>query len=137
MILVAYGCLVVALAWLLIRGDAFRLPKRYDVLARLVGVIGGAAMAGIALLVIATSHPTRLGRIVVLVLLLGSILYVCGSALWDEHAGIVLRLIGWTFAVVALAIPTTLTLLLPLVALLGLTLRPASEKQTTPSHPAR
>ena len=136
MIFVAYGCLVVALAGLLIRGDAFRLPKRYDVLVRLVGVAGGAAMAGISLLVLATSHATSLGRIVVVMLLLGSVLYLGGSALWHEQAGIVLRLVGWTFAVVALAIPTTLTLLLPLVSLLGLTLYPTSEK-TTPSHPAR
>jgi hypothetical protein len=135
-ILVAYGCLVVALAALLIRGRTFRLPRRHDVLARLVGMVGATTTAAIALLVISTNHPTTLGRVDVLILLVGSVLYLVGLALWHERTGFILRFIGWMLAVGALAIPSTLTLLLPLVALLVLPLRPAVPDQTLAARPA-
>jgi hypothetical protein len=135
-ILVAYGCLVVALA-ALISGSTFRLPGRYDLPARLVGIVGATTTAAIALLVISTKHPTTLGRVDVLILLVGSVLYLVGLALWRESLGFILRFIGWMLAAGALAIPTTLTLLLPLVALLALTLRPALPDQTLAARPAR
>jgi hypothetical protein len=135
-ILVAYGCLVVALA-ALISGSTPRLPRRYDLLARLVGIVGATTTAAIALLVISTNHPTTLGRIDVLILLVGSVLYLVGLALWRERTGFILRSIGWILAAGALAIPSTLTLLLPLVALLALTLRPAFPDQTLAARPAR
>jgi hypothetical protein len=135
-ILVAYGCLIVALA-ALISGGTFRIPGRHDLLARLVGIVGATATAAIALLVISTNHPTTLGRIDVLILLVGSLLYLVGLALWLERTGLILRFIGWMLAAGALAIPSTLTLLLPLVALLVLTLRPALPDQTLAARPAR
>ena len=136
MILAAYACLVVALA-ALISGSTFRLPGRYVLLARLVGIVGATTTAAIALLVISTNHPTTLGRIDVLILLVGSVLYLVGMALWRERTGFILRFIGWMLAAGALAIPSTLTLLLPLVALLALTLRPAFPNQTLAARPAR
>lgn len=136
MILAACACLVVALA-ALISGSTFRLPGRYVLLARLVGIVGATTTAAIALLVISTNHPTTLGRIDVLILLVGSVLYLVGMALWRERTGFILRFIGWMLAAGALAIPSTLTLLLPLVALLALTLRPAFPNQTLAARPAR
>jgi hypothetical protein len=130
MILLAYGCLVVVLAAFLIRGGAFRLSRRSELLARLLGMIGATATASIAVLLIAADHATNVGLVALLMLLSGSILYLCGLALWHERAGFALRLIGWIFAVAALSIPSTLTLLLPLAALLVLTLRTAPEDRT-------
>jgi ABC-type transport system involved in cytochrome bd biosynthesis fused ATPase/permease subunit len=53
----------------------------------------------------------------------GSVVYLIGLALWHERAGYALRLAGWILAVSALAIPSTLTLLLPVVCVLALTIR--------------
>jgi len=44
-------------------------------------------------------------------------------SLWHERAGYVLRLAGWILAVSALAIPSTLTLLLPVACVLALTIK--------------
>ena len=137
MILLAYGCLVVVLAAFLIRGGAFRLTRRSELLARLLGMIGATATALIAVLLIAANHATSLGLVALLMLLSGSILYLCGLALWHERAGFALRLIGWILAVAALAIPSTLTLLLPVACVLALTLRSAPDGRRLAAHPTR
>lgn len=137
MILVAYMSLVVVLAAFLSHGNALRLSRRSESGARLLGTIGATATASIAVLLISTNHPPTLGLIVLLMLLLGSILSLCGFALWHERTGFALRLIGWLLVVVALAIPSTLTLLLPLAALLAITLHSAPEDQTLAARPAR
>jgi hypothetical protein len=129
MILLAYVCLLVVAAFL-IRGGAFHLSRRSEFLARLLGMIGATATASIAVALIATNHQTNLGLVAVIMLLSGSLLYLCGLVLWRERAGFALRLIGWIVTVSALAIPSTLTLLLPLAALLALTLRAAPESRT-------
>jgi hypothetical protein len=133
-ILLAYGCLVVVLAAFLIRGRGFRLSGRSQLLARLLGMIGAAATASIAVLLIAANQRTTLGLVVLLSLLSGSVLYLCGLALWHERSGFALRLIGWILAVSALAIPSTLTLLLPVACVLALTLRSAPEDQRLAIH---
>jgi hypothetical protein len=140
MILVAYACLFVALGALLIRGGAVRISRRSQLVARLLGMIGAAATASIALLVLSTSQPTTLGYAMLLILLAGSMVYLCGLALWHQRVGFAVRLAGWILTVAALAIPSTLTLLLPLAALLTLTLRaapddraPMADQATTPN----
>jgi hypothetical protein len=141
MILVAYACLLVALGAAVIRGGAVPLSRRSELVARFLGTIGAAAMASVALLVLATNHPTTLGFAMLLMLLVGSMVFLCGFALWHQRPGFALRLVGWTLAVTALAIPSTLTLLLPLAALMTLTLRAAPDDRappvaqvTTPTH---
>jgi hypothetical protein len=94
-------------------------------LARLLGVIGASATALVAVVLIAANDSTTLGFVALLMLLLGSILYLCGMALWRQRGGFGLRLIGWSLAVAGFAIPSTLTLLLPLAGLLVLTLSAA------------
>jgi hypothetical protein len=130
MILVAYGCLVVVLGAVLIRGAVFIRTRRSELLARLVGMIGATATASIALLLLSTRRPTTLGLTVLLMVLSGSIIYLSGLALWHARPGFALRLIGWSLIVAALVIPSTLTLLLPLAALLTLALSAASADRT-------
>lgn len=129
MILLAYVCALVVTAFLIRRG-AFHLSRRSEFLARSLGMLGATATASIAVGLIATNDQTNLGRVALIMLLSGSILYLSGLVLWRERAGFVLRLIGLALMVSALAIPSTLTLLLPLAALLALTLRAAPERRT-------
>jgi hypothetical protein len=98
--------------------------------SRLVGMIGATATASVALLLLSRNQFTTLGLIALLMLLCGSIVYLSGLALWCERPGFALRLIGWVLVVAALTIPSTLTLLLPLAALLALTLTTASADRT-------
>jgi hypothetical protein len=127
MILLAYGCLVLFLAAFLSRGGVVQLSNRAQVFARLLGMVGATATASIALLLIASNHPPTFGLVLLLTLCFGSVLYLCGLALWHERAGYALRLVGWILAVSALAIPSTLTLLLPLACVLALSINSTSE----------
>lgn len=127
MILIAYGCLVVVLAVFLIRGRGFRLSRRAGLLARLLGMIAATATASIAVFLIAANRATTVGLVVLFSLFLGSLLYLCGLALWQERSGFALRLTGWILVVSALAVPSTLTLLLPVACLLALALSSAPE----------
>lgn len=123
MVLLAYGCLALFLVAFISRGGAFRLSHRAQVFARLFGMIGATATASIALLLIASNHWSTIGLVLLLTLCFGSVLYLGGLALWHERAGYALRLTGWILAVSALAIPSTLTLLLPVVCVLALTIK--------------
>ena len=123
MVLLAYGCLALFLVAFISRGGAFRLSHRAQVFARLFGMIGATATASIALLLLASNHWSTIGLVLLLTLCFGSVLYLCGLALWHERAGYALRLAGWILAVAALAIPSTLTLLLPVACVLALTIK--------------
>jgi len=123
MVLLAYGCLALFLVAFISRGGAFQLSNRAQVFGRLFGMIGATATASIALLLIASNHASTLGLVLLVMLCFGSVVYLCGLALWHERAGYALRLAGWILAVSALAIPSTLTLLLPVVCVLALTIK--------------
>jgi hypothetical protein len=123
LILLAYGCLALFLAAFLSRGGVLQLSHRVQVFARLLGMIGATATASIALLLLRSNQASTLGLVLLVMLCFGSVLYLCGLALWHERAGYVLRLAGWILAVSALAIPSTLTLLLPVACVLALTIR--------------
>lgn len=128
---------MVVLAVFLLRGRAFRLSRRSELLARLLGMIGATAPASIAVLLIAANHPPTFGLVVLLTLFFGSVLYLCGLALWHERTGFALRLIGWILAVSALVIPSTQTLLLLVACVLALTLRSAPDSRRLAAHPTR
>jgi len=123
MILLAYGCLALFVATFLSRGGVFQLSRRAQLFARVLGMIGATATASIALLLIASNHWSTIGLVLLLTLCFGSVVYLCGLALWHERAGYALRLAGWILAVSALAIPSTLTLLLPVACVLALTIK--------------
>jgi hypothetical protein len=124
MIFVAYLCLAFVFAVLLLRGGAtFRLSRRFELLARLLGMIGAVAFASIAVLLLRANHGDGpMALLLTLVLLCGSITYLSGVALWREQVGLWLRFSGWFLVIAVLVVPSTLTLLLPVAALLTLTL---------------
>jgi hypothetical protein len=132
MILVAYACLLVALGALVSRGGVGPLTRRSELVTRLLGAIGAAAMASVALLLLSTNSPTTLGFAMLLMLLAGSMVYLCGLAFWRRHVGFAMRLVGLSLTATALAIPSSLTLLLPLAALLTLTLRAGPDDRALP-----
>src|SRR6266446_10857047 len=94
MTLLAYGCLVFVAAFL-IRGGLADPSTRAQLFARLLGMIGATATASIALLLLAANHPSTFGRVLLLTLCFGSVLNLCGLALWHERTGYALRLAGW------------------------------------------
>lgn len=122
MILLAYGCLALFLPAFISRRGDFQLSSRARFLARAFGMIGATATALIALLLLRSNHASTLGVALLVMLLSGSVVYLCGLALWHERVGYALRLAGWILAVSALAIPSTLTLLLPVACVLALTI---------------
>jgi hypothetical protein len=126
MILLAYGCLALFLVAFISRGGAFRLSHLARVFARVFGMIGATATASIALVLLGANHPSTVGVVLLVLLCSGSVLYLCGLAPWHERAGYALRLAGWILAVAALAIPSTLTLLLPVACVLALAIRPSA-----------
>jgi hypothetical protein len=123
MILLAYGCLALFLPAFISRRGVFQLSHRARLFARVFGMIGAAATASIALLLIRSNHASTIGVVLLVMLFSGSVVYLCGLGLWHERAGYVLRLAGWSLAVSALAIPSTLTLLLPVACVLALSIK--------------
>jgi hypothetical protein len=67
---------------------------------------------------------------------LGSILYAGGLLTWRGSQALGLRILGWVLMVAAFVIPSTLTLGLPLVALLTLALAPVPEQKVAQGEPA-
>lgn len=120
MILVAYLSLLAAGVWLLRRGR--RAPASPAWPARLLGTLVAAALAGIGLMLLPGATATALATALLAALVCGAAVYVAGVAVWEGRAGRRLRTIGWIGMVVPLLVPSTLTLALPLLALLALTL---------------
>lgn len=56
-------------------------------------------------------------------LTLGGIIYSIGTVMWAGRRALVLRAFGWTVMAVPIFVPSTLSLLLPVVAVLFVTLR--------------
>jgi hypothetical protein len=61
---------------------------------------------------------------------LGGVVYAAGLLAWRGGQALGLRILGWVLLLMAFAIPSTLTLGLPLVALLALALAPIPEQVT-------
>lgn len=123
MIFFAYACLIVAVTKYL-RGSIDPIPPRFESPARVLGVVAGAGFAATGFLLLGNDEATFLGTTSLVLLAAGGIVYASGVARWRGPAAVGLRLAGWFLVVAALAIPSTLTLLLPLASLLVLTLRP-------------
>jgi len=67
---------------------------------------------------------------------LGSILYAAGLLAWRGGRALGLRVFGWVLMVAAFMFPSTLTLGLPLVALLVVVLAPIPEQKVAQGGPA-
>ena len=73
-------------------------------------------------------HAHVLGWTIGAAVSLGGVVYAAGVLAWRGGQALGLRILGWVLLVTALVIPSTLTLGLPLVALLALALVPIPEQ---------
>lgn len=126
MILGAYVCLIIAVT-AYVRDSIYPIPQRFELVARVLGAVTGVGFASIGFLLLGNDEATVVGRTVVLLLAFGGIVYALGLVRWRAPAGFALRQSGWLLVVAALAVPTTLTLLMPLACLLVLTVRSTPE----------
>jgi hypothetical protein len=95
-------------------------------LATAVGAMGIAVLVGLQLG--GDGHAHVLGWTIGAAVSLGGVVYAAGLLAWRGGQALGLRILGWVLMVTALAIPSTLTLGLPLVALLALALAPIPEQ---------
>ena len=131
MLLPAYALLAGVVAWALGRRGApwiLRLGEAGQQRVRLAGGMLDTVVAAVGIAVLARlagdDHALVLGWMIGAAVSLGSVVYAAGLLAWRGGHALGLRILGWVLMVVALVIPTTLTLGLPLVALLALTLAP-------------
>lgn len=135
MLLVAYAFLAVVTAlvlgppggpWLLRLSEPGQQRVRLaaGVLDTAVGALGVAVLG---LQLGAADHV--LGWMIGALISLGAVAYAAGLLAWRGGQAVGLRILGWVLMVIALVIPSTLTLALPLVALLATTLARLPEQQ--------
>jgi hypothetical protein len=108
---------------------------------RLVALVLSISMLLLFLSLVPEQHSaTSLGTLLVAAGLVGSALFAIGAAVWTGVTAHRLRAVGWVLAAIAFGIPSTLSLVLPLVGLLAFPLTPishtASERTHTRSAPA-
>lgn len=143
MLLLAYACLAGVIVWVFgRRGEPWvlRLGEPGQQRVRLAaGVLDSAAGAvGLAVLGLqlgGADHAQVLGWAIGGAVSLGSILYAAGLLAWRGGQALGLRILGWVLMVAALVIPSTLTLGLPLVALLAPTLAPIPQQRVAQGGP--
>jgi hypothetical protein len=90
---------------------------------RAVAAAVGLAATAVALALLAQNEGSALGIALLLALALGGTNFAAGVLRWRGASARRLRIVGWAAMMCALLVPTTLSLALPLVALLALTLR--------------
>jgi hypothetical protein len=138
-LLLAYVFLAGVVAWTLGRRDApwvhgLAAPgrRRVRLAAGILDTAVGAA--GIAVLGLQLGGPAHaLGWAIGGALVLGSVVYAAGLLAWRGGQALGLRVLGWVLMAAALVIPSTLTLGLPLVALLAPTLAPIPGQKVAPA----
>jgi hypothetical protein len=125
MIDVAYLVFLIALVWAVIRR---RRPWISRVSAagqqglRLTAMVLAIAIGSLGMLVIAIQPPGQhgiyrwSGYAVSSTMLVGALLYAIGLGVWLDRPAFALRLSGWMLMAAALVYPSTLTLALPVVA---------------------
>ncbi len=130
MILGAYLLLLLAVVWMALRlPDPWlsRLNVRRQQTARTLVMIPTVLLVVLGVIIVGLqvgrdAPHSALAWLIAALTLAGSLLYGLGVLAWDGRRAFLLRAIGWAMLVVALVIPSTATLALPLVALLVPTL---------------
>jgi hypothetical protein len=141
-LLLAYAFLVGVIAWTLGRRGRpwiLRLSEPGQQRVRLAAGMLATAVGAIGIAVLGLQlgdHAHVLGWTIGGAVSLGSIMYAAGLLVWRGPQALGLRVLGWVLMVAALVIPSTLTLGLPLVALLALTLALISEQKVAQAGPA-
>jgi hypothetical protein len=102
----------------------------------LVRILAGAVAAAYAVVVgVAASAgdgDSAVASAIVAIAAAGAVSYGAGLLRWSGSAAWLLRLGGWTLMICAAVVPSHLTLLLPLVAALAVTLYPAGRSPEGP-----
>jgi hypothetical protein len=130
--LVGYLVLIAAVVWILSSGPGSHIPAKLEILARAFAAALDAAFVALGVALLARGEATRLGVALLTALTIGALVHLSGVTLWRARTGQTLRVVGWTAMACALVVPTTISLALPLLALLAPTLgasppaRPAS-----------
>jgi hypothetical protein len=106
--------------------DQRRRVLRWVLLLLTFGMLGADL-----LLLVSSEEPAELPSLVILlVFATGALLMLGGLALWAGQAALLLRFLGWSLMVLTAAIPSVLSLSLPLLAALALTLVGVSSSGT-------
>jgi hypothetical protein len=140
-LLLAYAFLAGVLAWTLGRRRGpwvLRLTEPGQQRVRLTAGMLDTAVGAVGIAVLGLQlgdHAHALGWTIGGAVSLGSIVYAAGLLAWRGGQALGLRVLGWVLMVAALVIPSTLTLGLPLVALLSLTLAPVPEQKLAQGGP--
>jgi hypothetical protein len=143
-VLLAYVFLAGVIAWALGRRGGpwiLRLSEPSQQRVRLAAgmldtAVGALGVAVLALQLGGDDHALLLGWTIGAAVSLGSIMYAAGLLAWRGGQALALRILGWALMVVAFVIPSTLTLGLPLVALLAVALVPMPERKVVQGGPA-
>ena len=94
---------------------------------RLIAMVLAIGVGSLGMLVVAIQPPGQhgiyrwLGYAVGSTMLVGALLYAVGLGLWLDRTALGLRLSGWMLMAAALVVPSTLTLALPVVAAMVVT----------------
>lgn len=127
----AYLVLLIALVWAVIRRRRpwiSRVSAASQQALRLTAMVLAIAIGSLGCLVIAVQPPGQhgiyrwLGYAVGSTMLVGALLYAIGLVVWLDRSALALRLSGWMLMAAALVVPSTLTLALPVVAAMVVTL---------------
>jgi hypothetical protein len=123
----AYAVFLGLIIWAFARIGAGRTPGHDASPWRPVTlVVSVAALILFLTLVPQQEGATSLGTLIVAAGIAGSALYAIGAAIWTGMVAYRLRAFGWVLTAAAFGIPSTLTLVLPVVALLAFPLVPIS-----------
>lgn len=132
MILFDYALLVGAMGWVATRGRSWRIePKSLEISLRALAVVLAAGFLAVGMILLARNPPTGLGAVMLVALTLGALVFLCGIGVWRGRTAQLCRVAGWGVMAAALAVPSTLSLALPLLVVLaptlGPTLRPSKQ----------
>jgi hypothetical protein len=104
--------------------------------ALLVTAVSAMGIAVLGLQLGGDDHAHVLGWTIGAAVSLGGTVYAAGLLAWRGGQALGLRILGWVLMVTALMIPSTLTLGLPLVALLAVALAPIPEQVAQDREPS-
>jgi hypothetical protein len=127
---VAYLVFLITLVWAVIRRRRpwiSRVSGAGQQALRLTAMVLAIAIGSLGCLVIAIQPPGQhgiyrwSGYAVGSAMLVGALLYAIGLVVWLDPPALALRLSGWLLMAAALIVPSTLTLALPVVAAMVVT----------------
>ena len=121
--------------WILRLGEPGQQRVRLAA-ALLVTAVSAMGIAVLGLQLGGNDHAHVLGWTIGAALSLGGAVYAAGLLAWQGGQALGLRILGWVLMVTALMIPSTLTLGLPLVALLAVALAPIPEQVAQDREPS-